>query len=42
VTDASSALQGPGGVGLRVYISGSTANAPVNFAFDDYLVSDLP
>lgn len=41
-TDSSAAVQGAGGVGLRVYVAGSTTNAPIDFAFDDYLVSELP
>ena len=37
-TDASAALQAPGSVGLRAYLSTSTTNAPVVFTFDDYVV----
>jgi CSLREA domain-containing protein len=34
-TNSAAALQTAGGVGLRVYLSGSTTNAPVIVSFDD-------
>lgn len=35
VTDSTAALQAPGGLGLRTYLSGSATNAPVVGLFDD-------
>jgi len=40
-TDLTAALQGPGSVGLRTYISGQSTNAPIRFAFDDWRVTYL-
>jgi CSLREA domain-containing protein len=37
VTDGTAVLQGPGGVGLRGFVSGS-ATAPVTLSFDDFRV----
>jgi len=37
-TDATAALQAPGGVALRGYLSGSATNAPVTVSFDDLWV----
>jgi hypothetical protein len=39
-TNSASAVQGPGSVGLRAYMSAT--NAPVNFTFDDYAVTSAP
>ena len=33
--DSTAALQGPGSIGLWVYLSGAATNAPVVAAFDD-------
>jgi hypothetical protein len=41
-TNSTSVVQGPGGVGLRLYMSGGTSNAPVTFGFDDFRVTALP
>ena len=41
VTDATAALQATGGVGVRLYLSGSATNAPVHGTIDD-LVARLP
>jgi hypothetical protein len=38
VTDATTALQGSGTVGLRTYLSRSATNAALTFQVDDYLV----
>lgn len=35
ITDTTAALQAPGGIGLRTYLSGSATNAPVTGLFDD-------
>ncbi len=40
-TDSTAALQGPGGVGLVTYLSGSTTNAPVVALYDELLVTGL-
>jgi hypothetical protein len=37
-TDSTAALQAAGAAGLNSYISSSTSNAPVTFAFDDFTV----
>ena len=37
-SDSTSALQVPGGIGLRLYLSGSTSNAPVTASFDNLSV----
>jgi PKD repeat protein len=34
-TDTTAALQGPGGVGIRGYVSGSTTNGPVSVRLDN-------
>ncbi len=34
-TDATAALQQPGGLGLFVYVSGSATNAPITYRIDD-------
>ena len=41
-TNSQTAVQGAGSVGLRLYMSGGTSNAPVVFGFDDYLVTAVP
>jgi hypothetical protein len=41
VTDSEASLQVAGAVGLRVYIAGTSTNAPVLFTFDDFLVSSI-
>ncbi len=38
VTDSTSALQGPAGTGLMLYVSGSATNAPITFRIDDVVV----
>lgn len=38
-TDATGALQGPGALGLRTYVSENTTNGPVLVTFDDLSVS---
>ncbi len=38
-TNSTSAVQGPGGTGLRAYMSGSVTNAPLVFSFDDLAVT---
>ncbi|WP_298459553.1 PKD domain-containing protein [uncultured Cellulomonas sp.] len=35
MTDATAALQAPGGIGVMSYLSGSTTNSPVTVAWDD-------
>jgi PKD repeat protein len=35
-SDATAALQAPGSVGIRTYLSGSTTNAPITLTFDDF------
>jgi hypothetical protein len=40
-TNADPLLQGPGAVGLRAALSGSTTNAPVLFTFDDFTLRSL-
>jgi hypothetical protein len=37
-TDSNAALQAPGSVGMRVYVSSSSSTPPVTFSFDDYSV----
>jgi hypothetical protein len=37
-TDGEPALQAPGGVGVRCYLSSETDNAPTFFTFDDFQV----
>jgi hypothetical protein len=37
-TDATTALQRPGGIGLTVYTSGSATAVPVRTSFDDLVV----
>jgi PKD repeat protein len=37
VTDATAALQGPGGVAVSNFLSGSATNAPVNVLYDNLL-----
>jgi len=39
VTDSTAALQSPGGIALRTYLSGSATNAPVTGLFDDLVVT---
>jgi len=39
LTDSLGSLQVAGGLGLRGYLSGQATNAPVEFRFDDYLVT---
>ena len=34
-TDATAALQAPGGLGLAVYVSGTATVVPLTVAFDD-------
>jgi PKD repeat protein len=41
-TDSTSGFQTAGSVGLATYLSGSSTNAPVTIAFDDYAVTKLP
>jgi hypothetical protein len=41
-TNSAPAVQGPGGVGLRVYIGTTVSNSPVLFEFDDFVVTGLP
>ncbi len=38
VTDATTALQVPGGLGLAAYLSGSATNAPMTASFDNLVV----
>ena len=38
-TDSSPTLQGPGAVGLRVYLATGTTNGPVTFSFDGFLAT---
>ena len=38
LTDATAALQAPGTVGLRTFLSGTATNAPVVMTFDDFTV----
>ena len=40
-SNSAPALQAPGGVGLRSYISSGTTNGPVTFTFDDFQVTGL-
>ena len=40
-TDSTSALQGAGSVGLRLFLASKVSNGPVGFTFDDYAVTDL-
>ena len=40
-TDATAALQGPGGVGVHAYISASSTNAPVTMTVDNLVTSAL-
>ena len=40
-TNSVAALQAPGGVGIRTYLSGATTNAPVLFSYDDFLVTSI-
>ncbi|MCV2395822.1 PKD domain-containing protein [Actinotalea sp. M2MS4P-6] len=40
-SDATAALQAPGGIGLLAYLSSSVTNGPVVFAFDDLEVTSL-
>ncbi len=42
VTDAHSALQRPGGVGVHHYLSGSVTNAPIVMTVDDLIVVPSP
>jgi PKD repeat protein len=42
ITDSTSSLQAPGGMGLRAYLGGQTSNAPVQLGFDDFAVKSLP
>ena len=42
VTDATPALQVPGRIGLRTYLSGSATNAPVLGLFDDLWAGPVP
>ncbi|GAA4960665.1 LamG-like jellyroll fold domain-containing protein [Kineococcus glutinatus] len=37
VTDTTAALQAPGGIGLAVYLSGSSTTVPVTASYDDLL-----
>ena len=39
-TDASPALQVPGGLGMFVYVSGSASNTPVTYSIDDLVAGD--
>ena len=39
LTDSTAGLQGPGSVGIRTYISGAAANAPIVTTFDDLAVT---
>jgi CSLREA domain-containing protein len=41
VSDASPSLQGPGSLGVRGYVGGATANAPLTMSFDN-LVATTP
>ncbi len=36
VTDSTPELQGPGGVGVFTFLSGSATNSPVTARFDDF------
>ncbi|MBA2558066.1 MAG: fibronectin type III domain-containing protein, partial [Chloroflexi bacterium] len=38
-TDDTAALQAPGAVGLRAYLSGGNTNGPIVFGFDGFLVT---
>ncbi len=40
-TDATAALQAPGGVGLATYVSASATDAPVTASFDDFTAGGL-
>jgi hypothetical protein len=40
-TDSEPALQGPGSVGVRTYVSAGNTAVPVVFSFDDVMVLDL-
>ncbi len=39
VTNSAAALQSPGSVGMRTYVSSAATNAPVTLSFDDYEVT---
>jgi len=41
VADSEAILQGPGGAGLKSYLAANTTNAPVTFAFDDYVLRGI-
>lgn len=41
-SDSTSALQGPGGVGVHHYLSGSSTNAPIVMSLDDLSVLPAP
>jgi hypothetical protein len=41
-TNSAASVQGNGSVGLRLYMSGGTTNAPVSFGFDDLSVTSVP
>lgn len=40
-SDSTAELQGPGGIGVRTYLSGSTTNAPVVASFDNLHVGGV-
>ncbi len=40
-TDSTPALQNPGGVGIRVNLSGGVSNTPIQVTFDDFEVYDV-
>ena len=41
-TDTTAALQAPGAVGLVVYLSGSSTNAPMTATVDDFVAGRPP
>ncbi|MBX0299473.1 PKD domain-containing protein [Cryobacterium sp. 1639] len=41
-TDTTPALQGPGGLGISLYIGGTATNAPATARFDDLVAGVLP
>jgi len=41
-TDATAAMQVPGGIGIALYLGGSSTITPVTATFDDLLAKPLP
>ncbi|WEO76945.1 PKD domain-containing protein [Cryobacterium sp. SO2] len=41
-TDATAAMQAPGGIGIALYLGGSTTNTPATARFDDLVAGPLP